>query len=489
MHDDKETLITHDAVESSPSSPHDDGIPEYTTARTATSRSNREKRKKLQGWRFGVAASTATATVVLTINVVVTIVACAKVGLIGGIGTAYDGNCGTVNTWALWLHIVINVLSSILLSASNYTMQCVTSPTRKELDRAHSTGDWLDIGVAGVRNLSRISRQRQVLWVMLAFSSIPIHLLYNSAVFKTLNANNYDMAVVNPAWFKGGNFTIQFWDPEYQETRRFWDYQIGNIKTLRSEYASNTSAWRRLDNADCITAYGTSFVSDYRDLLLISNEPGNSTNNTVFYTDAISYEGGSGYDLPYYWICIDAHPTQYYNFQCDIAKARQNATEWTVAGKKIDHCLAQPVEPHCKLQFSLGILIAVIICNAVKSSAMFWTLRRQKEVTLVTIGDAIASYLDEPDESTKGRCLMGKVDVNHGPLRWTPRRKVTKDGNALMTAFETYMPNLARLLAPKWRKPAYAAAEMEERPYTVPPALMYNAPMYRRWQHAVSWKR
>jgi len=435
-----------------------------------------------------VAASTTTATVVLTVNVIVTIVACAKVGTSGGVGTAYDGNCGTVNTWALWLHIVINVLSSILLSASNYTMQCVTSPTRKELDRAHSKGDWLDIGVAGVRNLSRISRQRQVLWVMLALSSIPIHLLYNSAVFKTLQSNEYILAVANPAFLEGGNFTKDYTDPSHTGNL-ILEGQSTIVQTIQSEYVRNSSAWQRLDSTDCITAYGTAFVSDWRDLILITNDQGNATNNTVFYTDMITYDSGGGSNLPYYWICTDAHPSDRYNYQCDVAKARKNVTEWTVGRHKIDHCLAQPVEPHCKLQFSLGILIAVIACNAVKSLAMFWTLKRQKDVTLVTIGDAVASYLDEPDELTKGRCLMGKVDVNHGPLRWRARRK-PGEGNAFSNGLANYTPNLWRLLAPNWKKPSYGSPKATgARPYTDPPALMYNAPMQRRWMHAVSWKR
>jgi hypothetical protein len=45
---------------------------------------------------------------------------------------------------------------------------------------------------------------------------------------------------------------------------------------------------------------------------------------------------------------------------------------------------------------------------------MFLTLYRQKDATLVTIGDALANFLDRPDELTKGRCLMAKVDVHKG---------------------------------------------------------------------------
>jgi len=36
-----------------------------------------------------------------------------------------------------------------------------------------------------------------VLWWCLALSSVPIHLLYNSAIFKTLDANDFIVATVN----------------------------------------------------------------------------------------------------------------------------------------------------------------------------------------------------------------------------------------------------------------------------------------------------
>jgi hypothetical protein len=73
--------------------------------------------------------------------------------------------------------LLINALSTILLSASNYTMQCLSAPTRSEVDDAHSTGKWLDIGVPSVRNLGRIARKRVILWWLLGASSLPLHLL------------------------------------------------------------------------------------------------------------------------------------------------------------------------------------------------------------------------------------------------------------------------------------------------------------------------
>lgn len=90
-------------------------------------------------------------------------------------------------------------------------------------------------------------------------------------------------------------------------------------------------------------------------------------------------------------------------------------------GHEIDHCLAERTPPHCKLEFSIHILVAVIACNLIKSAAMFWTLFRQRETTFVTFGDALASWLETPDESTANRCLTSKKDIVY-PRKWRPSR-------------------------------------------------------------------
>ena len=103
----------------------------------------------------------------MLINLNLTVVAAAKfrINVVNGIGTVYQGDCKVVDDWSTALHILINVLSSMLLSASNYTMQCLCSPTRNEIDKAHSKGDWLEIGLPSVRNiLGRINVRRILMW-------------------------------------------------------------------------------------------------------------------------------------------------------------------------------------------------------------------------------------------------------------------------------------------------------------------------------------
>lgn len=95
------------------------------------------------------------AIVVLLINVLLCIVASAKHNVAGTFATLQDGNCGDMKRLDLWLHLLINVLSTIHLGASNYSMQCLTAPTRQDIDLAHRDNSWMDIGVPSVRNIRR----------------------------------------------------------------------------------------------------------------------------------------------------------------------------------------------------------------------------------------------------------------------------------------------------------------------------------------------
>lgn len=135
------------------------------------------RRKRHTGWRAGAVTCTCTAAAVLIVNASLTIWASYSFPMQDGIGTLIHGSCSRVKNWGLWLHFGINALSTLLLGASNYCMQYLTSPTRQEIDNAHAKRVWLDIGVQSIRNLRSISWARIGLWCLLGLSSVPLHLL------------------------------------------------------------------------------------------------------------------------------------------------------------------------------------------------------------------------------------------------------------------------------------------------------------------------
>jgi len=72
---------------------------------------------------------------------------------------------------------MINILSTLLLGASNNCVQLLLAPTRKDIGDAHAAGRYLDVGVSSVRNVMAVSHWRKGLCAGLFLSSIPLHLL------------------------------------------------------------------------------------------------------------------------------------------------------------------------------------------------------------------------------------------------------------------------------------------------------------------------
>jgi uncharacterized protein DUF6536 len=98
-------------------------------------------------------------------------------GVVDGIATAMTGNSATISRLNVFLHILINIFSTALLTASSYCMQLLSAPTREEVDSAHRSGRYVDIGIMSLRNIRHISTKRRLLSLILALSSIPLHLL------------------------------------------------------------------------------------------------------------------------------------------------------------------------------------------------------------------------------------------------------------------------------------------------------------------------
>lgn len=93
-----------------------------------------------------------------------------------GIGTLAKGNSNYISQVSTVHHIMINFLSTVLLTASSYCMQITCAPSRSEIDAAHKDGTWLDIGILSLHNFSYISKRRRAILILLSFSSLPLHL-------------------------------------------------------------------------------------------------------------------------------------------------------------------------------------------------------------------------------------------------------------------------------------------------------------------------
>jgi len=130
------------------------------------------------GWRTWIQVATISVGFIFVVNIIITVAFAVRFGVLSGVATLMVGECGKVSSVDSWLHVLINILSSSLLAASNYVMQVLNAPSRAQLDRAHAQGKYLHIGIPSFRNVMHVGWRQGVLWFLLAISTAPLHLLY-----------------------------------------------------------------------------------------------------------------------------------------------------------------------------------------------------------------------------------------------------------------------------------------------------------------------
>ena len=321
----------------------------------------------------------------LLINLILVIVVSAKHNVIDGLGTLQDGDCNETKRLDLWLHFLINILSTLLLGASNYSMQCLSAPTRKDVDSAHGQNTWMDIGVPSIRNVFRVSWPRKVLWCLLFLSSIPLHLMYNSVIFSSTSMSEWQGFAVTSDFLSGAPFSVNGTDRASNPL-----IPVGALTDRLGKLRNSTTLFY-LDNKDCIAAYSEQIVSAWGDVLVFSAQP--STNNSflnLMTPGPYSSDESTGGDL------------------CDLGSGGScnndgpgapNPDNWVLSAPgspQVSHCMAEKASQHCKMRFSVPLMVAVIACNVAKVFCMGIIVWKLDPHPLVTLGDAIASFLDAP---------------------------------------------------------------------------------------------
>lgn len=130
------------------------------------------------GWRFCLKAGMICSAVIMLINVSALTWAFFRARTHdSGRATLYQGDCSKVHRVNTAIHLYINFSSTLLLVASNFSMQCLSAPTRRDIDRAHAKKIWLDIDIPSFRNIPYIRKRNAVLWICLATTSTTLHLL------------------------------------------------------------------------------------------------------------------------------------------------------------------------------------------------------------------------------------------------------------------------------------------------------------------------
>lgn len=339
------------------------------------------------------------AIVVLVINVVACIMAMSKHEVAGNLAILYDGDCNKAKHLDLWLHLLINILSTMLLGASNYSMQCVSAPTRTDIDKAHRKKLWMDIGVPSIRNLRFISWPRKILWCCLVLSSVPLHLMYNSVVYSSTAMSEAAFFIVTDDFLTGASYNLsddmlgsKIIDVDPDISNQLVD--VNTTITTRLNRLRKSTSLVRLESPDCQKVYGSSpLISGWGDALAVTMTA--STNNSL-----LGMFAGSGRD----------------QLICDVGTCTGSSIKFPMYGLGEDqeytasYCLAMKAPQHCKVGFTVGLVMGVIACNLVKIICMGYIVLRLDPRPLVTLGDALASFLEIPGQSV---CAFPQMVVVH----------------------------------------------------------------------------
>ena len=199
-------------------------------------------------------------------------------------------------------------------------------------------------------------------------------------------------------------------------------------------HAAKDGSLHNLSKIDCVNEFSKTYQQKYSKLLLATDDVRGNDSYALIYTNPVykqnyhvsddesSNTSGNftGWDGPFDWMCPYANPCEthsipdmqswatndrwFVNDSADISNGLYGNDRPT--SFKVNYCLAKEMPQHCKLQYSLPITLFVIAFNIVKTVILLYMWLGIHEAPILTIGDAIASFLRYPDPYSQGRCLL-----------------------------------------------------------------------------------
>ena len=204
------------------------------------------------------------------------------------------------------------------------------------------------------------------------------------------------------------------------------------------EIQRKSSTYEKLSPADCISEYSQTFLSTRRHVILVTSRT-SPANGSFLSSDIYQTEVLDIILNIQTWMCNPDGRAKFANFNDSslyrryncvdaLPKHPTNVDDWQPFNLPIEHCLSEKVLEACSLQFSLIILLIVIACNLSKTLVMGFMAFRLTWQPLITVGDGVASFLAEPDDTTRGACLLtAKIAQRNDwtnrtyPFMWIPK--------------------------------------------------------------------
>ena len=232
---------------------------------------------------------------------------------------------------------------------------------------------------------------------------------YNSTVFASITANEYMIFSVSQAFadLSANNFTRNdiTRDDQQNVINRMFDF-------------SKADKLERLSNSECVNAYAQNYQSARGNILLVvSNATEGYKNEAVAdYETSVApitdLDGST--PNPFGWIC-EQYMTSSQSCANIISKVQSDIDDWQPFRKPVQYCLSEKIDQHCRLEYSAHLVLVVVLIGLVKTTTMLYIAFGVGDVPMLTIGDAVSSFLSLPDLKTKGMCFLDKRLKNFEP--------------------------------------------------------------------------
>jgi len=249
---------------------------------------------------------------------------------------------------------------------------------------------------------------------------------YNSAVFQSLSSSVYSVAVVKDSFLDGASWNLTA-AKERRKGSPGWDLQDGRLNPTSFDYdeiirgmqtAAIEGLYTERNISSCFDIYNDYWKPQGNVLVFVQNAtlqliPNDSV---LLYASVIPRSDDWAKNM---W-ALENGTSRFTALQPPLP-----VTKWLLGPPHYvaSRCLVQPPDQlltRCRFEYSPHIMFTICFMNFVKASVMLsiWVLRRrqapkrkqdEKEI-LYTLGDAIASFMRDPDPTTIDMGLATKYD-------------------------------------------------------------------------------
>lgn len=412
------------------------------------------------GWRKAgiVAASSTWALSIVTLILLIISVHRLGSGSVFTTTVIFDGKCSDTNVINTALHAFVNIVASLVLASSNYFMQVLSAPTREAIDAAHARGRSLEVGAQSPSNLVHLSWSTRLLWAFLALSSVPLHLFFNSSVAETRTSSDYYMVLATEAFLDGADYAIP--GAGYNATAYYVEWAIGpdwshndtGSDAEIARIAAEARGWARMELDECLDIYNSvdEALTTHRHVVVVVTDPDqpdaegwdvedDGRVNSVYGARAIqlseSLVASRKTDSLFWGRQIT--PLEDF-FAIDVASGATQALNLQELGPgapgnvTAQYCLSEPFVAPCEIRVhNLLLLISCLCCLFKALACTTVVISRPLHAPLLTLGDAVESFLRNPDPNTRGMCWLDRSTSSctntrlPGPRWWGSRSSKT----------------------------------------------------------------